>query len=759
MGEVYQAEDLVLGTEVALKAIRREVAARDSMMERFRRETLLARRVTHPNVCRIFDLGQHSSSECGGDVTFLTMELLSGETLRQCLTRRGRFCADDALPLVTQMAAALGAAHEAGVVHRDFKTSNVMLVPASSADGPPRVVVTDFGLAWGGAGGTLESITHSGDLLGTPAYVAPEQVEGGEIAATADIYAFGVVLYEMMTGRLPFEADTALSTVLMRFRERAPSPRRFAPDLPPGWEKVILRCLERKASDRFATADHVVKALRAEAVPQRNARRWRHRVAAAATALVVAVGGGTWLARGPKTLEPAPDTLSVAVLPFVNMGSDKDQEYFSEGLAEDVLSSLTKVPRLRVVARPSSFRFKGSSEDPRVVGEKLDVSTLLEGSVRKEGSKVRIAAQLVKTEDGVVLWSETYDRELNGTFTVQDDIARAVAGSLKVKLLGGPAEASLARGKNAEAYDAYLQAQYFVNKYGEENYQKAIGYYEQSLKLDPAYAPAWAGLSRAYGLQAGAGYVPVDEGYQRARQAAERAITLDSGLAIAYTYLAWIQMSYDFDWEGADAAVKRALVLEPGSVTAMRFAAYIDVTQDRLEEALALLRRAESLDPLDPSLRSTHGFHALCGGHLEEAKAAFQKALELNPAQGGVRSGLAMIHLAEGRAEEALREAEREPRNGLHGQMMGAAYYALGRKKDSDAVLAELIASGHSTDAVQIASLLAYRGEADRAFEWLERARAQHDSGLIWVKIDPMLKSLHGDPRFAAFLRKMRLPV
>src|SRR5262249_8124901 len=291
---------------------------------------------------------------------------------------------------------------------------------------------------------------------------------------------------------------------------------------------------------------------------------------------------------------------------------------------------------------------------------------------------------------------------LNGIFGVQDDIARSVAGSLKGKLLGGTAPTPPARGGNGDAYNAYLQGQYFFNKYSAEGYEKAVGYYEQALKLDPDYVPAWAGLSRASSIQAAAGNVPVEGGYRRARDAAERAIRLDPTLAIGYASLAWIDMSYDFNWDGADAAIKRALALEPGNATAIRYAAYLHATQGRLEEALVLDRRAESQDPLDPAVRCMHGNHAFWAGHLEEAKAALQKALELDPAYSG-HGKMAEILLAEGRAQEALPESMQETLKSARLLAMGAAHHMLGRKTDGDAVLAELIAWGQSRAAYQIA--------------------------------------------------------
>src|SRR5262245_51544571 len=356
MGEVYEAEDLALGTEVALKTIRPEVAARGRVVERFRREILLARRVTHPNVCRIFDLGQHSVSESGPAVTFLTMELLSGETLRQRLHARGTLSAEEAFPLVTQMAAALGAAHEAGVVHRDFKSSNVMLVPSRAPGAPPRVAVTDFGLAWSG-GDHLVSITCPDVLVGTPAYVAPEQVEGHEVTARADIYAFGVVLYEMVTGHLPFEGDSPLSTVFKRFREAPVPPRHHAPDLPPPWEEAILTCLEREAARRFATADQVVQALSAEKPPRPQAvGRRRRLVLAAIAAAAAAVGGGTYLWKERAASRPvlpgrpaAAARRAVAVLGFKNLSGDAHHVWLSTALAEMLTVELGAGARLRTI--------------------------------------------------------------------------------------------------------------------------------------------------------------------------------------------------------------------------------------------------------------------------------------------------------------------------------------------------------------------------------------------------------------------------
>jgi len=477
--------------------------------------------------------------------------------------------------------------------------------------------------------------------------------------------------------------------------------------------------------------------------------------------LVAAMAAAFWLGRGgrgPGSTPAQSGTASIAVLPFVNMSSDKEQEYFSDGLSEELLNDLAKIPTLRVAARTSSFQFKGKTEDLRTVGEKLSVSTILEGSVRKEGNRVRITAQLIKAADGFHMWSETYDRELKDVFAVQDEIARSVAGSLKVALLGNGAAAST-RAKNPEAYNAYLQGEYFAKRYRKEDLEKAIGYYEQAIKLDADYALAWAGLADARGTQADSGYVSMDEGYRKAREAAERALALDANLAEAHAAMGWIQTNYDGDWAGADASYQRALALEPGNAPVVRRAATLASVLGRYEEAIAQDRRAIELDPLSAATYGNLEIHAYYAGRLEEAIAAFKKVVELNPEYPGAHYLLGKVYLAQRYPQEALAEMEREPEPIWRLAGLPLAYHALGRNKESDAALAELVAKFHAESAFQIAEVYAFRGETNKAFEWLERAYSQHDGGLASLKGDPLLKNIEHDPRYADFLKKMRLPL
>lgn len=485
-------------------------------------------------------------------------------------------------------------------------------------------------------------------------------------------------------------------------------------------------------------------------------------IAAALAVIAIAVAVAFWLRRGERrspgvaTEASAP---SIAVLPFVDMSSGKDQEYFSDGLAEELLNSLARIAELRVTARTSSFQFKGKNEDLRAVGEKLSVGAILEGSVRKEGQRVRITAQLIKTADGFHLWSQTYERELNDIFAVQEEIADSVANALKLKLLGSKPIIPSSRAKNTEAYNAYLQGRYFYEQRGDRDLEKAIGYYEQAIKLDPNYAPAWAGLAISHSVQADSGEVPVEEGYREARKAAERALALDPNLAEAHVAMGNIKSMHDWNWMGADASYQRALVLEPGNVRVIAASAAQAAILGRFEKALAFDRRAIELDPLRPASWYGLAMDAYCAGRLDEAVASLRKYLELAPNRPQGHYMLGRVYLAQLLLQEALAEMEHEPVAAFRLQGQALAYHALGRKKEADAVLREYIARHHAGGAYQIAELYAFRGEADRAFEWLENAYAQRDSGLTQMKGNPLLKSLESDPRYAAFLKKMHLPL
>ena len=452
-----------------------------------------------------------------------------------------------------------------------------------------------------------------------------------------------------------------------------------------------------------------------------------------------------------------PPPKSIAVLPFVNMSGDAENEYFADGLSEELLNLLTKIPELRVAARTSAFKFKGEKINVQEVAQKLNVAHVLEGSVRKSGNEVRITAQLIKAADGYHLWSETYDRTLDDIFVVQDDIAGEVVKALKVTLLG-TALTTRSKPQDSEAYNLALQGRYFVDRGGRENLERAIDYFQQSRERDPGYAPAWAGLSSAYAVQATMGFVPVADGYRRAREAAEKALALDPQLVDAHLAMGWIHMFYDWDWAAADASFRRALELEPGNARALLLFGHQAMIFGRWDEAMDAMNKAIERDPLVPDSYFTLGLILRAVNRDTEAESAFQKALELDP--GGVFRHLAIGRnlLLQDRNEAALREIQQEKDEFWRLSGLPLVYHALGRHSESDAALAAFKSKYAGEMAYQIAEVHAFRGEADLAFEWLDRAYEQRDPGVTEIKCDRLFRTLVDDPRYKAFLKKLKLP-
>jgi TolB-like protein/DNA-binding winged helix-turn-helix (wHTH) protein len=480
-------------------------------------------------------------------------------------------------------------------------------------------------------------------------------------------------------------------------------------------------------------------------------------------AVVAAVGIGGEFRRarnGPNVLSSS--NTSIAVLPFADMSPGKDQEYFSDGLSEQLINDLSKVSRLKVVGRSSAFQFKGRNEDLREVGRQLRVANILEGSVRREGDHVRITAELIKADDGFQLWSQTYDREIKDIFAVQDEIARATTDALQLKLLGGNGQplASALRSTNAEAYQAYLQGQYFSRQGpNKEDLGKAIAYSDQAIKLDEKYAPAWALRASAQIAMAEGGLTDVTEGFQKARDDAERAIALDPTLTSAYLALAKTQINCDWNWDAANASITKAAALEPGSIDVLRIRSYQSRILGNLDQAIKLYEQVVALDPLSANSYARLGYLLYAAGRYDEARVTLQRALNLNPQSSGVHLTADKILIAEGNPQQALVEIEKEPSG--WGKLTGEAlvYHALGREQDSNAALADLIAKYRTFAAYQVAQVYAYRGESDKSFEWLEYAYKQRDPGLPEIKSNPLFKNLRHDPRYIELLKKMRLPI
>ena len=452
---------------------------------------------------------------------------------------------------------------------------------------------------------------------------------------------------------------------------------------------------------------------------------------------------------------------SIAVLPFADLSPGKDQEYFSDGLSEQLINDLAKVSGLKVVGRSSAFQFRGKNEDLREVGKKLGVSNVLEGSVYRDRYHVRITAELVKADDGFQLWSQTYDREMKDIFAVQDEIARATTEALQLKLLGsnGQPVPSTFRSANPEAYQAYLQGQYFAARgLNKGDLQKALSFADQTIQLDPKYAPAWAQRARALECLASLALMDNTQGFRAARESVEKAIVLNPSLASPYLTLGMIQIDHDWDWNAADASLKKARTLEPGGAEVFYDRAYLARGLGRIDEAIDLFTQATALDPLRADSHLALGYTLYLAGRLGEARDALQRTKELNPQISSLHLTLGKILLAEGHADRALAEMELE--TGEWEKFSGEAlvYHALGRHQVADAALGKLITTHQNDCAYQIAEAYAYRRESDKAFDWLDRAYRQRDAGLPELKTGPLMSSLRADPRYVKLLAKIGLP-
>ena len=721
MGEVYRARDTRLGREVALKVLSESLAQDSNRLAGFEREARMAAGLNHPNIVVL-----HSIEEAN-ETRFITMELVDGESLDREIGSNGVAPAR-LLEIAIALSDALAAAHQKGIVHRDLKPANVMV----TRDG--RVKVLDFGLAkiaQGAAegespqGATVASpASMTGQVVGTAPYMAPEQVRGEPVDARTDLFAVGVILYELACGRRPFAgrsfADVA-SAILRDSPEHLASVRS---DIPQELGPIVDRCLEKDPRRRFQTALE----LRAEL------RRVQEKLK-------------------PTRAEIGSGSPSIAVLPFVNMSRDEENEYFSDGLSEELLNVLAKIPELKVTGRTSSFAFKGKKEDLRDIGQKLGVATLLEGSVRKAGNRVRITAQLIKAADGFHLWSETYDRVLDDIFAVQDDIAQSVSQALHVTLLGRPAAATKA---SAESYSLVLQANQLVWQNAKEANAKAVALYREALEKSPEDARAWAGLASAYLYAAAYGHLPMNESLPGARRAVERALALDENLAETHTAKGILLASFEFRYREGMESVRRAVALAPSASGPMVLMSFYEGILGDKQEALRLARRAQELDPLNPEVHFNRARVEAWSENLEAASEAFIKTLQLSPGSAGAHHNLGINYLRRGMVDQAIAEIQKEESRGYRYCGLAVAYFIAGRKKDSDEAMANLHQESEEW-GIQFAVAHAVRGERDEAFHWLERSYELHDSGVAMLRVNWACRNLHDDPRWPRFLAKVGL--
>jgi len=764
MGEVYRARDEHLVRDVAIKILAPNHPIDESARKHFRKEALILSQVNHPNIATIHDFDNHDGTD------FLVMEYVRGITLDEKIgtvplpTR-------EVIQIGLQLAEGLAAAHEQGVVHRDLKPGNLRL----TSDGQLKIL--DFGLAHLrlslANGATADSLSESFSFAGTLPYMSPEQLLGEEVDARSDIHSTGCVLYEMATGKRPF-ADAEKGHVIGAILQHSPRPPgALNSNVPPELERIICKCLEKEPGNRYQTAKELAIDLRrlqrdsergsselsvGFEVPERRSSSRRLKILAAAISLVVA-GVALLLWYKLQQNKPAPTiTPSIAVLPFADLSPGHDQEYFSDGLAEQILNDLTKIPNLKVVARTSAFQFKGKNEDLREVGQKLNVDNVLEGSVRREGTRLRVTAQLTNVRDGFQIWSESYDRQLNDILSVQDDIAQAVTSALQLKLLtGGASRSSMSRSSNPEAYRNFLQAQHFRGMSGRDSDMAAGEYIDKAIATDPNYAAAYAFRADVTLFQGTMGWIDYNAAIERARADVEKAIELDPNLAQAYYVLSEIQSVVEVDCKAAEMTARKARELAPGVADNLSQSGFVAMCLGRQEEAVQYLKQALDLDPLLPRnyLLLAQNLRSL--GRYQEAEAALQKAVELNPNTVWVHETLGELYLAQGRLQAARAEMEKEPASPLRELGIALVFHDLGDQDKSEAALQILQSRYPGVAAYQVAEVYAYKGQADPAFAWLDRARKQHDGGLLLTKTDPLLQNLHSDPRYDQLLTTLNL--
>jgi serine/threonine protein kinase/Tfp pilus assembly protein PilF len=736
MGEVYRARDTRLERDVAVKVLPDRLVEDAEALARFEREAKAVAALSHPNILAIHDFGQHEA------IVYAVMELLEGETLRDRMAA-ATLPPRKAVEFALQIALGLAAAHDRGIVHRDLKPQNIFV----TRDG--LVKILDFGLAkWVQAPestGQTAGATEPGMVLGTAGYMSPEQVRGAALDHRSDLFCLGAILYEMLSGERAFLKDSDVETLMAILKEQPPELSRPGRPVAPELADIVAHCLEKNVEERFQSARDLAFALR---VLEREGRSISGRPDSSARSAALAAAG------------PDAAQVSIAVLPFRNMSADRDAEYFSDGMTEEIINALTKIEALRVASRTSAFAFKGKDEDVRKIGAALGVKAVLEGSVRQAGRKIRITAQLIDVADGYHLWSEKYDREMEDIFAVQDEIARAIAEVLKVRLLPAEVTRLAARSTgNVEAYNDFLKGRYFFNR---REAPDAIVEFELALQRDPSYTEAYTGLADSYCIYGFYGGISTLEAFSKARAAVEKARVLEPDSAEVHVSLGLFEHYFGWSLERQEKHLRRAIELAPRSAAGYTWLSLRLCFEDRHDEAIELARRATELEPLSANVQTNVGWAFIGARMYEDAVREFRRALHIDPKAPYPLWAVGVAYRMLGRPGEAVTSLEKALEVTLNRQsfyvgMLGAAYAAAGRKPEALELLEELqersrveyVAPQH------LAFILIVLGDVDRAFAELERAVAERNCLMWWLRGSPIFDPLRSDPRFPGLLAKI----
>ena len=761
MGEVYRAHDDRLDRDVALKLLPSTWFADETAGARLLREARAAAGLNHPNICTIHEVG-----EAGGQ-PYIAMEYVPGEPLNAVLAR-GSMSLDSTLRYAGQMADALAHAHERGVIHRDLKSANIVITPEG------RVKILDFGVAkrlpiGDGAQTMTKSgldLTQEGTIVGTLPYMAPEQLRGQPADARSDIWAMGVVIYEMASGERPFTGQTSFE-VTSAILERPPRPT--GGTVPPALGAVIERCLAKEAERRYQRAGEVRAALEVLTHPragvEANLPARRRAWSVGLLVLGLALAGGLWRSGIWKGPAPATRIESIAVLPLANLSGDPAQDYFADGMTEALITDLSKIQALRVISRTSTLRYRGTSKALSEIASELNVDAVVEGSVLRSGDRVRITAQLIKAATDRHVWADNYERDVRDVIALQRDVASAIAGEIRARLTEPERQRlAIARPVNPQAYEAYLRGRAEADRFTEPGLRRAVNFYEQAIAVDPEYALAHAGLAQAYALLGGVlAFTSPVEYFPKARAAAERALELDGTLADAHAVLATVRLKFDWDWDAAAREFQRVFELNPSLADAhQEHGTYLEALR-RFDEAVAARKRARDVDPLSASRTADVGYPLYYAGRYDEAIEYYRTALKLDPSFFWSYVWIGQAQIEKRLYAEAIDEIKKAVgMSGDNTRVLGTlayAYAVAGQRAKAQQLLGELQARSKRgyVSPYFLAVIHAGLGEKASALDSLERALQERQPYLVLLDVEPVFSNLRAEPRFLALLQRIGL--
>ena len=756
MATVYLAQDLKHDRQVAIKVLKPELGAVLGA-ERFLSEIKVTANLQHPNLLPLFDSG------AADGLLYYVMPYIEGETLRARLDRERQLPVDETLRLVTLMAGALDYAHARGVVHRDLKPENILLQA-----GQP--VIADFGIALAVAQAGGSRVTETGLSLGTPHYMSPEQATADRVIdARSDQYSLGAVAYEMLAGEPPHTGATAQAIIARLLIETPRSLRATRPNISPTLDYAVLRALAKAPADRFMTCGEFARVagdasgVVAVSAPGSMVRRRKRQLAGLAVVLVLAAIGYGVFWRGRSASTVVGTVRSIAVLPLDNYSADSTQEYFAEGMTDELTSDLASISQLRVTSRGSAMQFKGKNRPPTPeIAKELNVDAIVEGSVSRSGDRVRITAQLIDARADRHLWSQTFERKSSDVLALQAELASAIASAINVQLTPGEqSRLSAAPSVNPEAHDAYLKGRFFFNRPSDENLQKAILQFDAAVKLSPTFAPAYSGLSDAYTWAAfNEGFISVADAKPLAKETAERAVALDSMSAEAHTSLGVFKAWLDYDWEGSEQELHRAIALNPNYAFAHDQLGLILAIIGRFDEAIAEGQRAMALDPLSPSILIDAVVPPEFSGRTVQALALAQKAADLDPTFYFPAQQEGMLALHAGNFRKAIAKLKESRRLGAPPFVTADLAYAQGKSGDRAGVMATLeelkkVAPGGVVAPYNLALVYLGLGDHARALDYLEQAYAGNSQQMVWLKVDWTFDPLRSEPRFIALMKRL----